>query len=190
MFRDDCELFDMTHSHVTLLQSPKAIFVSGHWATVKLCKSYQKTLNHMLWYTLHSEVYRNNTIIKPLKNIVTFRWKAQSCLFCPFRLVILTLCFTAVFLSSNPLCSLVSQDYLELLFSVHTNERSIYGKIDHFLGPLVLRAKLLPVQLHCARFFFSAVSIEVEVHDIIWQLLYYFFFHSNKIFVEIKNGSF
>ena len=67
----------------------------------------------------------------------------------------------------------LSQDYLELLFSVHTNERSIYGKIDHFLGPLVLRAKLLPVQLHCARFFFSAVSIEVEVHDIIWQLLYY-----------------
>ena len=84
----------------------------------------------------------------------------------------------------------LSQDYLELLFSVHTNERSIYGKIDHFLGPLVLRAKLLPVQLHCARFFFSAVSIEVEVHDIIWQLLYYSFFHSNKIYVEIKNGPF
>ena len=73
---------------------------------------------------------------------MTFRWKALSCLFCPLDSLFLTLCFTAVFLLSNPLCSIVSRDYLIALVSwaaaVHTNERSIYGKIDHFLGPLVL----------------------------------------------------
>ena len=132
MFRDDCELFDMTHSHITWHSSKvqKQFLCVG--TALGNCKIVQqvikKILYHMLWYIFHSEVCW----------LLWLQVKSVVMSLLPFRLVILTLCFTAVFLSSNPLCSLVSQDYLELLFSVHTNERSIYGKIDHFLGPLVL----------------------------------------------------
>lgn len=97
MFRDDCELFDMTHSHVTLLQSPKVIFVGEH-IILENSKSHTVILKFIVKVTQSKSFKRVETC-----KYCDFQVKSIVMSLLPFRLVIFDSLFHSCVFVEQPI---------------------------------------------------------------------------------------